>query len=103
MQSFAKRWLISINCIAKSHGVSGDVEMKKCDIVRIVEDALQVKSGSLSVDSVAKEVPAWDSMGLLAIMSVLDEYGITFATGDTELLLSMPKIIQLFEDAGKLD
>ena len=44
------------------------------DVIRVIQETLELSDGDISIDSVADEIPDWDSLGHLAILSNLDEY-----------------------------
>ena len=44
------------------------------DVIKVIQEALELSDGDISIDSVADEIPDWDSLGHLAILSNLDEY-----------------------------
>ena len=46
------------------------------EICRIVEDALGLRAGSVTIDDGMDTIEKWDSLGFLAILSALEEkYG----------------------------
>ncbi len=47
--------------------------MKTDDILKIIEKALELKEGSISVDSQMDDVEKWDSLGHLSILVALDK------------------------------
>ncbi len=47
--------------------------MKTDDILKIIEKALELKEGSISVDSKIDDVENWDSLGHLSILVAIDK------------------------------
>ncbi len=47
--------------------------MKTDDILKIIEKALELKEGSISVDSQMDDVEKWDSLGHLSILVAIDK------------------------------
>ncbi len=47
--------------------------LKPDDIFKIIEEALELNSGSITIESSPDNVEKWDSLGQLSILSLLDE------------------------------
>jgi hypothetical protein len=54
-------------------------------------------------DSCSKDFPEWDSMGTLAILTVLSRQGVQIDPGSVDMLQSIHGIIGQVRDAGRLD
>jgi len=44
------------------------------DVIRVIQETLELSDGVISIESVADEIPEWDSLGHLAILSNLDKH-----------------------------
>ena len=43
-------------------------------IVKLIQQALELPEGAVSLESLSDQVPGWDSLGHLAILSNLDQH-----------------------------
>lgn len=60
------------------------------------EDCLEIDNNSLSLDTVFKELPEWDSLGLLNFMAMLeDEYGIQISRNQLDELVTLQDVYNL--------
>ncbi|WP_373650427.1 MULTISPECIES: hypothetical protein [unclassified Schlesneria] len=72
------------------------------EVIGLVAEALDVPASTLNSASKAVDVPEWDSMGILGILSVLDREGIKCDIGNTESLQSIAGILETCRSAGRL-
>ena len=63
---------------------------------------LDIPASKLTESSQAADVPEWDSMGILSILSVLDREGVKCDIGNTEALQSVRGVLEVFQSAGRL-
>jgi acyl carrier protein len=42
-------------------------------IIKLLEDALEMQNGELSIDSISENIEQWDSLGHLSILIALDK------------------------------
>ncbi len=76
------------------------------EICRIIEEALEMKTGSVCVDDDNSTLEYWDSLGLLSILSLLEKrFGSKIAAiDDLASVRSVKEIIEVFEkESIKLD
>lgn len=69
------------------------------EICGIIEKALGLRSGSVTIEDSMDTVPAWDSLGLLSILSALEErfgHGIT-ALEELSSVRSVKEIVDLLK------
>jgi acyl carrier protein len=60
------------------------------------EDCLEIDNNSLSLDTAFKELPEWDSLGLLNFMAMLeDEYGIQISRKQLDELVTLKDVYNL--------
>lgn len=68
-----------------------------------IADALNVGPELIGPETKASDIDAWDSMGTMSILLALEtDFGLRLAPGQTAQLQSVPGIVQLLSDAGKL-
>ena len=73
------------------------------DVLRNVAETLLISPEALHERSAAVDFEEWDSMGTMALMSMLDgRYGLRLAPGDAAQLQSVSGILDLLRKAGKL-
>lgn len=68
-------------------------------ICRIIEEALELESGSVCVNDDTSTIETWDSLGLLSILSLLEErFGSKItAIEDLSSVKSVKEIIEIFK------
>lgn len=77
--------------------------MEKNEFFRNLADSLLIAPESLHEQSRAEDFEEWDSMGTMAIMTMLDSrYGVRLSPGDAAQLQSVSGILALLERSGKL-
>jgi acyl carrier protein len=77
----------------------------KKDVLRAIEKALELGSGSVSLDAVSEDVDGWDSLGHLSILAALD---LLFEGRVTEISAittadSIPKILDTLKQHTLLE
>ncbi len=77
--------------------------MTEQEVVDLIGEALGVETGKVGRNDVAADHPEWDSMGMLALMTMLNAEGIEFDPGDAESLQSVQGVIAAFQSRGKLN
>jgi acyl carrier protein len=50
--------------------------MSKSQLLRLIEDSLDVPAGTLHEDQVLEELSSWDSMAAILFISVAEEMGV---------------------------
>ena len=70
------------------------------DVIKVIQEALELSDGDISIDSVADEIPDWDSLGHLAILSNLDEYfeGKVASIEELATVDNIKDLLQLLKD-----
>jgi len=72
-------------------------------LLNLVEDLLNIDTGSLSIETRLVNVPAWDSMGVLLLMAEMDErFGITLNETVLANLRGTADIVDVVRKAGLL-
>ena len=71
-------------------------------VIQLIAEALDVPAAKLNETSRAADVPEWDSMGILSILSALDREGVKCDMGNTEALQSVQGVLDVFSSAGRL-
>ena len=68
-------------------------------ICRIIEEALELEVGSVRVNDDTSTIETWDSLGLLSILSLLEERfgGKIAAIEDLSSIKSVKEIIEIFK------
>lgn len=70
------------------------------EVIRVIEDALQLEKGGLNINSSTANVEGWDSLGHLSILIALDKLfdGKVAGIADMATADSVSKIIQVLKD-----
>ena len=64
----------------------------------LIEDTLSISKGSLKINSNIDNISNWDSLGIINIITALEnEYDIKFKINDYEKFNSIKEIIKVFE------
>lgn len=71
--------------------------------IQLIADALDVPASRLTLATKASDIPEWDSMGILSILSSLDREGVKCDIGNSESLQTVKGVIEAFRSAGKLE
>lgn len=79
--------------------------MKLSELIEIVEGALELDAGSISMESSSENVEDWDSLGHISILGELDDAtgGATADIVDLTQAGSMAEIVQIMTDNGLLE
>ena len=73
------------------------------DVLKLIAEALVMDPSELTLKSKATDMPdAWDSMGTMNILLLLNKQGITLKPGEVEHLQSVEGILSVISYAGKL-
>ncbi len=73
------------------------------DVINRIAETLQVPPDQLTLESRSTDFDAWDSLGTMSLLLMLTaDYELTVPQGETQKLLSVKGIVELFERAGKL-
>jgi acyl carrier protein len=73
------------------------------DVINRIAETLQLPPEQLTLESRSRDFDAWDSLGTMSILLMLtSDYELTIPPGETQKLLSVRGIVELFERAGKL-
>ena len=67
------------------------------DVIAVIENALEIKTGTLTSSTCAEEVESWDSIGQLSILVALDELydGEIVSISEMAEASSVTKIIEI--------
>lgn len=79
-------------------------ELLPSDVVAIIEKALRLKAGTLTLESRAQDVAPWDSLGQLSILVALDRHfsGKVAAMSEMAEADSVHKIVGILQAHGLL-
>lgn len=73
------------------------------EIIDRIAETLQVPADQLSLETRSGDLDAWDSLGIMSILLMLrSDYDLAVSQGETQKLLSVRGIVELFERAGRL-
>jgi len=72
-------------------------KITRSDIILVIENALEIQPGTLSLSTTAEEVEGWDSIGQLSILVALDQLydGKITSISDMAEAGSITKIIEV--------
>jgi acyl carrier protein len=85
------------------HNQESPPTMTVQDVIDRIAETLQVPPEQLNLESRASDFDAWDSLGTMSLLLVLtSDYELTVPQGETQKLLSVRGIVELFERAGRL-
>jgi hypothetical protein len=75
------------------------------DVITVIENALEIKSGLLGPNTQAEEIASWDSLGQLSILVALDKLfeGKIASITDMAEADSMPKILSILKQHSLLE
>lgn len=76
--------------------------MNEEQVIDLVSDTLHIPPGKLNRRSKADEFVEWDSLGMLALISMLDGQGIQFDPSEATKLQSVEDLLSMFRKTGKL-
>ena len=76
--------------------------MTETDVLSVVAEAIAVPADRLTPNSTAAEIAEWDSMGTLALLTILDRNGVKLEPGDAAGLQSVQGVLDAVRKAGKL-
>jgi acyl carrier protein len=73
------------------------------DVINRIAGTLQLPPEQLTMESRSRDFDAWDSLGTMSLLLMLtSDYELTIPPGETQKLLSVRGIVELFERAGRL-
>lgn len=74
-----------------------EVIVKKKDILSLIEKIFEIDEGLLREESVLKDIDAWDSLGVLNLVALVDEkVGVVLSPNDLEKCQTLADIFALF-------
>lgn len=82
---------------------SGTGKVATQKVLELIADALDVPASKLNLTTKSSEIPEWDSMGILSILSTLDREGVKCDIGNSESLQTVKGVMDAFRAAGKLE
>lgn len=77
-------------------------QLTEIEVIQLIAEALDLPASKLDRTSKSVDVPEWDSMGILGILSVLDREGIKCDIGNAESLTSVEGVLETCRRAGRL-
>jgi acyl carrier protein len=79
--------------------------MKLSGLFEIIEDALELDAGSVTMDSSSENIEDWDSLGHITILGMLDDEtsGESADIVDLTQAASVTEIAQILTDNGLLE
>lgn len=81
--------------------MSANSKMTEGSVIQLIAEALETSPNKLNAATKAKDVPEWDSMGMLSILSSLDREGIKCDIGNTDSLQSVKGVVEVVRSAGR--
>ena len=73
--------------------------MKKKDLLSSIEEIFEIESGLLVEESMLEDIDAWDSLGVLNLISLVDEkVGVVLSPNDLEKCQTLADVLALFAD-----
>jgi acyl carrier protein len=73
------------------------------EVLALVAQALQIDPGYLHPNSSSQDMEEWNSLTTLQLLALLDEQlDLHLSAGDAQKLNSVPSILALLRDAGRL-
>jgi acyl carrier protein len=73
------------------------------EVLALVAQALQIDPGYLHPNSSSQDMEEWNSLTTLQLLALLDEQlDLHLSAGDAQKLDSVPSILALLRDAGRL-
>ncbi len=76
--------------------------LAKDDVIAMISDAIGVPANCIAANSSAADFAEWDSMGTLALLTLLDRHGIKVEFGDVAILQSVEGVVDAIRRAGRL-
>ena len=74
------------------------------EALRWIEGVFEEAAGSLTPETLREDVPLWDSMGVLALMAVMDEqFGVVMSDDDVITMQRIGDILAVLRKHGKLE
>jgi acyl carrier protein len=73
------------------------------EVLALIAQALQIDPGDLHPNSSSQDIEGWNSMTTLQLLALFDEqFDLHLSAGDAQKLHSVPRIMALLRDAGRL-
>lgn len=73
------------------------------EVLEKIAECLQVDRALITEKTVAADVPAWDSMAVVELVFMLQrDYDLTLPPAQATTLTSVPAVLSVLRDAGKL-
>jgi acyl carrier protein len=76
--------------------------MTEENVFQLLAETLEISRKQITLETRSSDIPEWDSMGLLGILSALDRERIACDIGDTASLQSVKGVIEIVRSAGRL-
>ena len=79
--------------------------MKLPELIKKIEEALELEAGSVSLESSSENIEDWDSLGHITILSMLDDAtdGASADIVDLTQATSLVEIAKIMTDNGLLE
>ena len=72
--------------------------MEQNELIRLIADTLDIEPNTISLNTTAEEIDAWDSMGTMSLQFMLSkEFEIDLAPNQTDKLRSVDGIVELIQ------
>ena len=73
------------------------------EVLALIAQALQIDPGDLRPNSSSQNIEGWNSLTTLQLLALLDEQlDLHLSSGEAQKLNSVPSILALLRDAGRL-
>lgn len=77
--------------------------MNTHEVLNWIAEIFELPAGSISVDTLRKDIPAWDSLGVLTLIAGLDEdFDIHLTEDEIQEIRSVKDILDLLQRHGHL-
>jgi acyl carrier protein len=78
--------------------------LKAQDAVNWIAEVFEEPSGRITVDTMRKEIPGWDSLGTLSLIAGLDErFDVHLSETDIDSMQRVNDILDILRRNGKLE
>ena len=78
--------------------------MTEQDALAWIADLFEESPENLSADTPRDDVPAWDSLGVLTLLSALDnDFGLVLSDEDVMAIQSIGDVLDVLRRNGKID
>lgn len=78
--------------------------MTVTEVLPRIAESLDVDPNEIGMDTIFQDVRGWDSISTMSLVLLLyKEFDLKLGPHETSMLTSVPDVIQLLRDAGKIE